>query len=733
MLPVKRRVPDIFVLGKERRFLFFVASQRQWIVIACFFVSIVSPVCPVLAQGIPTTSAATNESNTNSLLFQLIGSISREFSASTIPALAANGPCGYYTSGNGLAKVFETRLGIPWGNVMLSPLVRWEDLSNTSETTPANQEDIYNPATKSIERASRVRSYAATLRALSIGGTVSIPVIGKFQLGIGGNAGFYTQHHYLEQEKITAPDGAYYLENNLSSKQIGNGQIEVNPRLALLGEASYPFELKNGIEVRPMIQASLPLMRVASDPSLQWRVTSLSAGLAFGYRIALPQKREEALSPPLAIKQEPVAPAIQAPKQDAIPPQKRSVLSLQVRAVGIDRDGNEITEPVLRVEQMKVTEAFPTLSYVFFGSGESAISSRYKQSTEAEVSSFQESSLFYANAFEIHHHLLDIIGSRLRRKPAAKIILTGTRSERDVRDSLSTSSLSMDRAKAVAKYLTDHWHIAPDRITLKSRNLPELPSEEATTSGRSENRRVEIVSNDPTITAPLWAHRIEHVATPPQIDFIPTIVSSAGVRSATITVTQGGKELQRFDALSSGSTGEHLWSLDESSMPTGTDSLKYAVEVIDSVGERAYAEGYIRLRSERKESAMHAQDTIGTHTIERFSLILFDYSSSQFNRKQTEGVIADIIRVADPESYITLSGHTDQTGNDEFNEKLSADRASSAYSLLLAMLKQQHKPVPAVNVEAHGSRDILFDNSVPEGRFLSRTVRITVEHPEKAF
>ena len=48
-------------------------------------------------------------------------------------------------------------------------------------------------------------------------------------------------------------------------------------------------------------------------------------------------------------------------------------------------------------------------------------------------------------------------------------------------------------------YLVDSWHIDPSRISIKSQNLPDIPSNIKDTDGIQENRRVEILANNPKI------------------------------------------------------------------------------------------------------------------------------------------------------------------------------------------------------------------------------------------
>jgi outer membrane protein OmpA-like peptidoglycan-associated protein len=407
------------------------------------------------------------------------------------------------------------------------------------------------------------------------------------------------------------------------------------------------------------------------------------------------------------------------------------VLRISIKAFGVQDDGTETPEPILSIERMHVTEVYPMLHYVFFDDGSSVIPARYNHETLQSKKQFSEKAFYTASALDIHHHILDILGSRLTENPHATITLVGTRSTHSPLDSASGTEVSAGRAEAAAKYLRDVWGIANARLHIRSRDLPEAPSDDRNPFGEAENRRVEIVPSSPEIIAPLWTERIERVATPPHIDFTPEIVTSAGIRSATIIVKQRDCILQTFDALTGGSTGEYIWTLGGSSMPGRSDSLTYTFDVIDSLGDSASANGVIHLRQETHDISKHTSDTSLDKDLERYSLILFDYSSSQLDKKQSERILRDMASAIREASQVTLTGHTDRTGDDAFNYRLARQRVSRAGEMLSEELRRMGKERPAMVVESHGSRDLLFDNGIPEGRVLSRTVRALIENEIK--
>ena len=295
--------------------------------------------------------------------------------------------------------------------------------------------------------------------------------------------------------------------------------------------------------------------------------------------------------------------------------------------------------------------------------------------------------------------------------------------------------IGIDRAKSVQDYLANVWGISRERLRLRERALPEIASDDHNPFGQAENRRVEIIPSTPELTAPLWTERIERVATPPRIDFEPEITANAGIRSATITVYQHGHVLRTIDALSDSAASEYLWTIDDRSMPDDApdaeDSLRYVFAAVDSVGDTAQTAGIIRLHKQTSDITRHAGDTVLDKQMERYSLILFDYSSSQLDKKESEAIIRQMASAVQTHSRMTLTGHTDKTGDETFNDRLARDRVNRAAQMLEAELKLLGEKVPPLAIESRGSRDNLFDNSIPEGRVLSRTVRATIENDLK--
>jgi outer membrane protein OmpA-like peptidoglycan-associated protein len=67
--------------------------------------------------------------------------------------------------------------------------------------------------------------------------------------------------------------------------------------------------------------------------------------------------------------------------------------------------------------------------------------------------------------------------------------------------------------------------------------------------------------------------------------------------------------------------------------------------------------------------------------------------------------------------HVTISGHTDRTGPDEYNQKLSLDRAWT----VTHYLTQNGLPMALVHMQAYGSQD-----SSPEKEMLDRRVDVEI-------
>jgi outer membrane protein OmpA-like peptidoglycan-associated protein len=161
------------------------------------------------------------------------------------------------------------------------------------------------------------------------------------------------------------------------------------------------------------------------------------------------------------------------------------------------------------------------------------------------------------------------------------------------------------------------------------------------------------------------------------------------------------------------------WILDHDprSIPKVPGTIEYRFTVVGSHHDTSSAVGslpveLVTLRKKRMER-------VADREIERFNLVLFDLQSAQLNQANMR--IIEMIRPhVKKNSIVTIIGHTDRRGDADLNVQLSLERARNAAKAL---------GVPDATIKGLGADPLLYDNSLPEGRFHSRTVEIIVEAP----
>ncbi len=665
--------------------------------------------------------------------------------SASIEAYDGSTQCGIFQHGNeGTPSVFGG-ITFPLGSKFsLDAKLEYDNLStsftDSVSTLQKNTPLAFNLVGNTYDGIWRNRSYDATLGMAGAAVLVSYSVLPRLNVSAGPYMGFLIQHSYDETEELAAPTdpNARYASDSLTTRTIAKTTIS-NVNLLQAGfeySISYELPFEPHLALRPSIGGMFPITAITSNGNGNLKIYPVGGSISLVYHFTEPPEPVPAIvnnfeKPPVPIETQPIA----TPAASASVVPKRAMLRVSVKALGIEEDGREVSEPVVSIERTHVTEVYPMLHYVFFEDGSSEIPERYHLETAATRARFDEKDLFTANALEIHHHVLDILGRRLAKNPEASVTLVGTRSEHSPEDSALGSSVALARARSVQDYLATVWGISRERLRLRERTLPEAASDDHNAFGQAENRRVEIIPSSPDITAPLWTERIERVATPPRIDFEPEITASSGIRAATITVLQHGRILREIDALTDSAASEYLWTIDERSMPddapSAGDSLRYIFTAVDSLGDTASANGVILLKKETRDTTMHASDTSLDKQVERYSLILFDYSSSQLDKKESDLIVREMASTVQGQTRVTLTGHTDKTGDDAFNDRLARDRVMRAATMLEAELTQLRKTHAPLTTESRGSRDNLFDNSIPEGRVLSRTVRATIENDMK--
>ena len=108
--------------------------------------------------------------------------------------------------------------------------------------------------------------------------------------------------------------------------------------------------------------------------------------------------------------------------------------------------------------------------------------------------------------------------------------------------------------------------------------------------------------------------------------------------------------------------------------------------------------------------------------------ILFDYNSAALrsaSRTTLNELAANFSQY--PDNRITVEGHTDSTGSDAYNQRLSEQRASSVADYLI----DRGVAANSITVYGYGELRPKSSNDTAEGRQLNRRVEIHIQAPQQ--
>ena len=656
----------------------------------------------------------------------------------SIPAPVTGSDCDFYSSGN----------GNDYGVRLLADLPLWGDNSpwtlqprlflqfHHPEFDWIEGDSSYDALSKSLVPFSIRHEVLATVGEAGIGGAVSYEFAKHWHAVAGANVGmilsqsFQTSWHRVEPGLLTDDTRDTTTVSGKLSKKTG-----IIPSLTL--GMNYDVPLSKKLWAEPGFEVSVPFGGQSGNGSELWRFGGMSYWRAveisatFALMFDLTPRMETV---PVFVKRE-VPVTISVP---AKAPQKEiPKLTASIRAVAIASTGEKSDVVRMTVEEIRTRNADPILNYIFFDAGSSIFPTRYVVYSTPEIAEreFQGSSERHdVKLMDLYHETLNILGDRMRKFPKARVALIGSTDNSDDRDAMNASSdaalltLARKRAEGVKNYLVDIWKIEPSRLKIETTLLPAKPSPSGTPDGRAENRRVEfrVEGSDSAafrITAPVTVTNIEHLATPDRIKLLPSVTTQAGISRSSAAISAQGVVLQSFGNDSTNSGEEKEWAPTEETLKKLRDSLDIDYDVSDSSGNHAHAHSsipldIIRVASDRPER------------IERFSLILFGFDEAQLgtgNERSIRSAAEMIPKV--PVKRVLIQGYTDEMGDPAHNDELSETRADNVKTRLEDLLRTERidPGVLDIHSQGRGSRDLPYDNRLPEGRFFSRTVNITIE------
>ncbi len=511
-----------------------------------------------------------------------------------------------------------------------------------------------------------------------------------------------------EREAILSPENATFLDRT-QEREIPEGTGDLDApgiRISIGASIGYRLRLGENIFFEPNIGADIGLTSV--QPS--WTPLLVRGGIGIIYALV---PNPEPVAPP----QPPPPPP---PVAEQIPEQQKEIPFTADLLI-------EATPPRIPVEFRRqiVARYVPLLPAVFFDPNSAAIPERYAQLAPpgeaprgGQADSFDEAVSSAGNAERAHHQTLNLFGSRLRRSPGARITITGTTGS----DEENRMKLAGDRASAVADYLADVWEISRERIVVRSRLDPSIPSNAEYPEGRAENRRVELEFSDESIYRPVQLRSVEPITEPADIPFHLEASSPLGISRWEVKVAgMDGSPLERIGG--DGAPPQNIsWELTNADREKilSTGSAVYTLAVFDSTGRSVLTRPQeLPLRTDTTISVTSSADK--PDNAAEFLLVTFDFNRADLTRRGRQELKAILDRIG-PNSRVSVTGYTDQTGDQTRNIALATERARRVASLM----------PKGVEVESRGAapEEAPYNGDSPEGRFLSRTVRVVIANPK---
>jgi len=657
--------------------------------------------------------------------------------------------CPRFESGSGSGYTFGGLLEVPISNkFLLGARVGLQSIGAALKAEEGTTIIVDGVA----RRGTFTHSVESSLSNLGVDGLVIWNPVKKLYFSTGLRFGMVSTSTFAQEERITTPaNGATFLDSNGNDsrqrvRNVFSGEIpQANGTYMgmLLGMAyEFPLNKSKSLLISPELFYQIGLTSVASE--MNWNANGLRAGLALKYEFTstkptlkntivvrdtvsvqtnnevqtivlksttTSKKVDE--TPTNIVETETVTETyeLRLPKQLANTKTNSSQLSATLTAVGLNDKGQEQQIQEVQIEEFESKVIHPLLPNIFFKEGSSEIQSKYKKLSPNQVGSYAISAK-EQSTIDVYYDILNIIGSRLKQNPKATITLTGCNSNNGVEEGNTT--LSLQRANAVKEYFVSTWGIAPNQITVESKNLPTKPSNITLQDGIEENRRVEISSSSADILAVVISKDAFRKVTPEIIRLKPTVQTSETLKE--VVLTTGGKPI---------STSQKATAFDyniarsQNVVNALSNSIPFELKASTTTDKSTSATTSLNVKFTSLKNKR--DNNRNDKEIDIYKLLLFDFNSSSLG--EYNNTIAKLIKSnIKNNSTITITGYTDRIGDDALNKKLSFDRANEAKKVL---------NVQNVVTNGLGEEVLLFDNNTPEGRMYSRTVEIIVETPLK--
>lgn len=573
---------------------------------------------------------------------------------------------------------------------------------------------------------------------------VDIRVFDPLRLMLGASAGIMSQPTFTQQESLIVPGTGTFENGRRVRNETINAELTglSSPQLGAVVGLGYdiPLTENHSVVLTPEILYTIGLSDIVEGQD--WKANMLRVGASIALSLNAPEpptpverRREEFVDSVIVdiapdaerrrvlgeerivtdtvVATDLVTITDRAYRTDTVFSPPPPIIYAKIAAKAVEASGALKDIFTINVSTQFITEALPILPVVFFEAQSISLSFRYHQVADPKE---YDPAAVAPRTTAVHREILNIVGERMKNMPNTTIRLRGTA---DPTTEGADCDLARKRATAVKDYLVRVWGVSGDRISVETSSgscAPERATRQQSEEGYSENRRVEILTNDLALLGSVAKRRFNEAQTvdPPKIMFDPYGTSQQYLTDWTLEATSGSTVV--FSQSGKGVPGQVTQVLTPATADLMQDGkpvdVKLKVNAIRGVSATAITKLAVKKDTTKIE-------------LERLTLTLFDVASDEIT-PIAEEQIRTFIENVPAGSTVVVRGYADMLGNAEFNKKLSQKRADAVCSTIKKHLKKR------VDLACNEIRTDRFPPGIesyvtPEERFLSRTVQIEVK------